>query len=191
MTVRTLHILNTYRITNIRTVCPALLRRYVIEIDWKLKFEVIKPAGTNWNLRWIILYLCNLLGRVRYSTACQFPSGNLLYNNDRQFRVQINNSVWLGSKRVLIENRFTVNSWFRHTSADRQILATWRIGCARECRTSRVIFEFWARSVQPKIAKFWPEIKWFGQTGILKFGTKGGLRDRSYRSDRSVVFDMT
>ena len=99
MTVRTLHILNTYRITNIRTVCPALLRRYVIEIDWKLKFEVIKPAGTNWNLRWIILYLCNLLGRVRYSTACHFPSGNLLYNNDRQFRVQINNSVWLGSKK--------------------------------------------------------------------------------------------
>ena len=51
VTVRTLHILNTYRIANVSTVYPALLRRYVIEIDWKLNFEVIKPAVTNWNLR--------------------------------------------------------------------------------------------------------------------------------------------
>ena len=84
-------------------------------------------------------------------------------------------------ERVLVENRFTVNSWFRHTSADRQILATWRIGCVRECQTSRVIFKFWVHSIQPKIPKFWPEIKFFGPSGILKFGTtfEGGPRDRS------------
>ena len=33
VTVRTRHILNSYRIPNINTICPALLRRYVIEID--------------------------------------------------------------------------------------------------------------------------------------------------------------
>ena len=77
-----------------------------------------------------------------------------------------------------------MNSRYGHMPADRQILATWRIGFVRECRTSRVIFKFWARSIQPKIPKFWPEIKFFGPTGILKFGTtfEGGPRDRSYEA---------